>query len=478
MLAAKDSLEQSTLRARYRRGELIPQEVVLGILQRLSTAPDDHVWISQFPDEYLMARARFLQLQDMAAYPLYGLPFAVKDNIDVASLPTTAACPAFSYLPSETARVVSRLLDAGAMLIGKTNMDQFATGLVGTRTPYGPVHNAFDPTYIAGGLSAGSAVAVASGYVSFALGTDTAGSGRIPAAFNNVVGLKPTRGMLSTQGVVPACRSLDCVSIFALSVPNAWEVLSVTAGFDPDDPFSRPQADLIAGDAFPVRRPFCFGIPASEHMQVFGHPEAKAQFDQAIQRLVALGGEPVDVDFTPFFEAARLLYEGPWIAERYVAIREFMATHAEALHPITRDIISAGAAVQGPDVYAAYYRLKALRREIEPVWKRIEVLLTPTASSLFTIAQVEADPIRLNTQLGYYTNFMNLLDLSAIAIPAGFFSDDHLPFGITLAAPAFSEALLCRIGDAIHRAAGLGMGATGCALPPRTMIQPMNKDEA
>ena len=468
MLATTDSLEQSTLRACYRRGDLTPQEVVAGILERLATAPDDHAWISRFPEAHLMARARSLQSQGIERYPLYGLPFAVKDNIDVVGLPTTAGCPAFSYAPAVTAPVVTKLLDAGAMLIGKTNMDQFATGLVGTRTPYGPVHNAFDPAYIAGGSSAGSAVPVAAGYVSFALGTDTAGSGRIPAAFNNVVGLKPTRGMLSTRGVVPACRSLDCVSIFALSVPNAWEVLSVTAGFDPDDPFSRPQTDLGSLGEWSAHRPFRFGMPAREHLQAFGHHTAKAQFDQAVQRLAALGGEPVDIDFTPFMETAQLLYGGPWIAERYVAIREFMATHREALHPVTRDIIAAGAAVQGPDVYAAYYRLKALRRAIEPVWDRIDVLVTPTASSIFTMAQVEADPVRLNTRLGYYTNFMNLLDLSAIAIPSGFctWTDHALPFGITLAAPAFSEALLCRIGDAVHRAAGLRMGATGCALPP------------
>lgn len=401
----------------------------------------------------------------MASYPLYGLPFAVKDNIDVVGLPTTAACPAFAYLPTETAPVVSKLLDAGAMLIGKTNMDQFATGQVGICTPYGPVHNAFNSAYIAGGSSAGSGVAVASGYVSFALGTDTAGSGRIPAAFNNVVGLKPTRGMLSTRGVVPACRSLDCVSIFALSVPNAWEVLSVTQGFDPDDPFSRPHADLSSCHDLPVLRPFRFGIPASEHLKGFGHHTAAPPFDQAVQRLIALGGEPVDIDFTPFMETARLLYEGPWVAERYVALRDFMATHREALHPVTGDIIEAGAAVQRPDVFAAYYRLKALRRTVEPLWRRIDVLVTPTASRLFTIAEVEADPIRLNTQLGYYTNFMNLLDLSAIAIPSGWFAHG-LPCGITLAAPAFSEAWLCTVGEAVHRAGGLTMGATGCPLPP------------
>ncbi len=465
MLAAGDSLEQSMLRERYRRGDITPEDVVSGILQRLATGPEDQVWISRFVDEHLMARARSLQEQDMAMYPLYGIPFAVKDNIDVVGLPTTAACPAFSYQPTETAPVVSKLLDAGALLIGKTNLDQFATGLVGTRTPYGPVHNAFDSDYIAGGSSAGSAVAVALGYVSFALGTDTAGSGRIPAAFNNVVGLKPTRGMVSARGVVPACRSLDCVSIFALSVPNAWEVLTVTKGFDHDDPFSRLHADVETPRERPALRSFRFGIPARGHIQAFGHHSAAQQFDLAVQRLVSLGGEPVDVDFTPFVETAQLLYDGPWIAERYVAIEEFLATHREALYPVTRDIIEAGAAVQGPDVFAAYYRLKALRRAIAPLWNDIDVLVTPTASSIFTIAQVEADPIHLNTQLGYYTNYVNLLDLSAIAIPAGFL-DHGLPFGITLAAPAFSEAWLCTVGDAVHRAARLGMGATGCGLPP------------
>lgn len=465
MLKPTDSLEMSQLSSRYRDGDLTPTEVIEGILQRIATRGEDHTWISVFAAEELLARARALQQQGPQSYPLYGIPFAIKDNIDIADFPTTAACPAFAYIPTTSAPVVTQLQQAGAIAIGKTNMDQFATGLVGTRSPYGAVHNPFNPAYIAGGSSSGSAVAVAAGLVSFALGTDTAGSGRVPAAFNNIVGLKPTRGMLSTRGVVPACRSLDCVSIFALCAQNARAVLTVAKGFDPHDPFSRPAGDSCLPHDAPRLQSLRFGVPRTSQRVFCGDASASQLFDQSIQRLQAIGGEIEEIDVTPFSETARLLYEGPWVAERYVAIRSLLDQHPEALHPVTRDIIKAGATPSAADAFAAYYRLKALRRMTSTVWEGVDFLVTPTAPTIFTIAQVESDPLRLNTQLGTYTNFMNLLDLSGIAVPAGFLRNG-LPFGITLTAPAYAEAALCSVGDSVHRAAGLCMGATSHALPP------------
>lgn len=465
MLHPTDSLDLTSLRSRYQAGTLRPSDVVAGVLQRLAAAPADHVWIAVQAADQLQERAEALEALDMAHLPLYGVPFAVKDNIDAVPLPTTAACAAFAYLPAESAPVVQRLLDAGAMLIGKTNMDQFATGLVGTRSPYGAVPNAFNTAFIAGGSSSGSAVAVASGLVSFALGTDTAGSGRVPAAFNNIIGLKPTRGLLSTRGVVPACRSLDCVSILALSVPDAWDILEITRGFDVDDPFSRPPAATPAPPRPPLRR-FTFGVPAEQHLTFCGNDAARRQFDTAVERLCGLGGTPVAVDLTPFVEAARLLYDGPWVAERYLAVRDVVAEHPDALHPVTHSILATSANFTAVDTFAAYHRLKELRRHTSRLWEDFDILVTPTAGTIFTIAEVEADPLRLNSQLGYYTNFVNLLDLCALAIPAGWL-DSGLPFGITLVAPAFDEPLLCTIGDAAHRAANLPMGATQCGIPPQ-----------
>ena len=361
---------------------------------------------------------------------------------------------------------MQRLLDAGAIPIGKCNLDQFATGLNGTRSPFGAPASAFHSDYISGGSSSGSAVAVAAGLASFSLGTDTAGSGRVPAAFNNLVGLKPTRGLLSTRGVVPACRSLDCVSILALTAEDALDVLRVANGFDPADPFSRREDTAVAA-ASPWDVKGCrFGVPPAGLLEFFGNAEGARLFDAMLRAIKRLGGELVEIDFAPFLETARLLYEGPWVAERFVAIRDFIERQPEALHPVTRKIIEAGAKPHAADAFAAYYRLKELRRAIGPTWERIDALITPTAGRPYTIAEVLADPIRLNSNLGYYTNFMNLLDLSAIAIPAGF-QRDGLPFGVTLAAPAWRDVSLCLLGDALHRAQNPKLGALDNALPPR-----------
>jgi allophanate hydrolase len=388
-------------------------------------------------------------MSSSASGPLAGKTFAVKDNMDVAGLPTTAACPEFSYIAKETAPAVQRLLDAGAVLVGKTNLDQFATGLVGVRSPYGVPKNPFNAEYIPGGSSSGSAVAVATGQVDFSLGTDTAGSGRVPAAFNNIVGLKPTRGLISTRSIVPACRSLDCVSIFARTAPEAANVFDVVRAFDAADAFSRPAAP----PARAMPRTFegaRIGVPQQDQLEFFGNADTPALFDAFIARLRDLGAVVSTIDFSAFQETARLLYEGPWVAERYAAIREFIERKPEALHPVTREIIGGATRHRAIEAFQGYYRLQELRRRVAPVWQGIDVLVTPTAGTIYKVSEVAADPVRLNSNLGYYTNFMNLLDLAAIAVPAGF-QRDGLPFGVTLAAPAFTDDALLALGGMAHQ---------------------------
>ena len=457
------ALDMASLTRLYRDGDLTPVALVAGLIERIEARGDDKVWIHRLPDADLMARAKALEEAGPKGLPLYGIPFAIKDNMDVAGLTTTAGCPAYAYVPDETAPAIARLLDAGAILVGKANLDQFATGLVGVRTPYGIPGNSFDPAYVPGGSSSGSAVAVSAGLVSFSLGTDTAGSGRVPAAFNNIVGLKPTRGLLSCRGVVPACRSLDCISIFALTSADAAAVLGVAGVFDPEDTFSRRAPEgfsAIPGDA-PDR--FRFGVPWPEQLEFFGNDDAATLFDSAIRRLEGLGGQKVQIDYEPFQATARLLYDGPWVDERRAAVGDFIAANEAETHPVTRQIILGGKDYAAVDAYRAYYRLRELKRQTEPVWDGIDILVTPTAGTIYSIAEVEADPIRLNANLGYYTNYMNLLDLAGVAAPAGFLSNG-LPFGVTLAAPAYCEQRLLAIADAAHRAAGLPMGATGLPL--------------
>jgi allophanate hydrolase len=458
------SLLISDLRRGYRAKKFTPAEVMTHLLDRADGGNPHRIWISRLSRDQVMSHVRALQSRSVDELPLYGVPFVIKDNIDLAGLPTTAACPKFAYTPPRSAAVVERLLDAGAIPLGKTNLDQFATGLVGTRSPHGACRNAFDERFISGGSSSGSAVAVAMGLASFSLGTDTAGSGRVPAAFNNVVGLKPSLGRLSTRGVVPACRSLDCVSIFALTAQDAACVLDVCEGFDAEDPFSRPSRNA----PIPNLR---FGVPRREQLQFFGDSEYAQLFDEAIARLESLGGTRVDIDFGPFLDAARLLYDGPWVAERYAAVGRFMDAHPGALFPVTAQIIAGGKKPSAVEAFEAQYALRGLKRAADAAWSQVDFIVTPTAGTIYTIAAVEADPVRLNSTLGHYTNFMNLFDLAGVAVPAGYRSDG-LPFGVTLVGPESSDRALLAIADTLHRSSVTTLGATGAPFPLATADPP------
>ena len=372
-------------------------------------------------------------------------------------MPTSAGCAEYAYVPERSSVAVQKLLDAGAIPLGKTNLDQFATGLVGTRSPYGACFNSFDAAYVSGGSSSGSAVAVATGLASFALGTDTAGSGRVPAAFNNIIGMKPSCGRISTRGVVPACRSLDCVSIFALTCEDVASVLSVIEGFDAADPYSRALPDV------PLRGRR-FGIPRRDQLQFFGDGEYARLFDQAVTRLELVGGTTTEIDFAPFLDAARLLYQGPWVAERYIAIQDFIEHHAEAMHPVTREIIMAGKAPSAVELFSAQHRLRSLSRATEEIWSRVDVMMTPTSGTIYERASVDAAPIQLNANLGYYTNFMNLLDLAGVAVPAGF-REDGLPFGVTLVGPKATDYALLELAGEMHRVLVSRLGALRWSSP-------------
>jgi allophanate hydrolase len=432
------NLNITHLQTEYRSNRLTPTQLVKQLDALIHQEDDHYIWIRRLSLAEMMVYAKNLEGKSPDSLPLFGIPFAIKDNIDLAGIPTTAACPEFSYTPTESATVVQRLIDAGAIPIGKTNLDQFATGLVGVRSPYGACKNSINPAYISGGSSSGSAVAVALGMASFSLGTDTAGSGRVPAAFNNLIGVKPSCGLLSSKGMVPACRTLDCMSIFALNLADAEAVLQIAQGFDEADAYSR-QKSTSAPTKF--KTDFTFGVPKPEQLAFFDNPETPALFAAAVKHMESIGGQAIEIDFSKFLETARLLYEGPWVAERYAGIQDFIETQPETLYPVTRQIISGATKFTAADTYKALYKLKALQREAAKTWDLVDIILTPTAGTIYTIAQVEADPIQTNSNLGYYTNFMNLLDLSALAIPAGF-QTNGMPFGVTLCAPAFADHAL------------------------------------
>lgn len=451
------NLQISHLRKLYLSGALKPTDLVRQLDAEIGNEDSRHIWIRRLTLDEMMVYAKRLEGKSIADLPLYGVPFAIKDNIDLAGIPTTAACPEYAYIPTVSATVVQKLMDAGAIPIGKTNLDQFATGLVGTRSPYGACQNSFNPDYISGGSSAGSAVSVALGMASFSLGTDTAGSGRVPASFNNLVGHKPSCGLLSTSGVVPACRTLDCVSIFALTAEDAAKVLESAQGFDEEDAYSRKAVAEVLTIA---EKGFTFGVPKQDQLAFFNNNETPELFKQAIEQLKALGGKAVEIDFEPFLETARLLYEGPWVAERYAAIREFFEAKPEAIFPVTKQIIGGATKFSAADTYLSQYKLKALQRKAEAVWNDIDVMVTPTAGTIYTIDEVNADPIRCNSNLGYYTNFMNLLDLSATAVPTGF-QQDGMPFGITVCAPAFKDMQLLTLAAKVQKHSAKTLGATG-----------------
>lgn len=452
-------LSLSKLRLAYAGGESTPAAVIADIRQRSDDYVDRNIWIHMLDDDELRPYLEKLSGLDPNKHPLWGIPFAIKDNIDLAGIPTTVACPAASYTPEVSAQVVDQLIQAGAIPVGKTNLDQFATGLVGSRSPYGACRNAFDANYISGGSSAGSAVSVALGLASFSLGSDTAGSGRVPAAFNNLVGVKPTRGLLSATGMVPACQSLDCMTIFALNCDDAAELLTLAEGTDSRDPYSRPNPFNnhhahygTWGETLRV------GVVADDQLRFFGDGQYAAAYERSLSHLHDTGVETVSIDYRIFDEAARLLYEGPWVAERYLAALPLIVDQPDALLPVTRGIIEPGGQARAADLFLAQYRLEQLKRTTRRVLESVDCLMVPTAGRIFTLAEVAEEPVKRNSELGYYTNFMNLLDFSALAVPAGF-TETGLPFGVTLVGDTFEDRKLLGIGNRLQQAFDSTQGA-------------------
>jgi allophanate hydrolase len=446
-----DPLEIGTIHAAYRAGTFTPLQLVGALLARIEDDADKAVFILKIAPETVLAEAASLDLSELEQKPLFGIPYVVKDNIDVAGLPTTAACPAFTYTPAEDSTVVARLRAAGAILLGKTNLDQFATGLNGTRSPYGAPRSVFNPDYISGGSSSGSAVAVGAGLAAFSLGTDTAGSGRVPAAFNNLIGLKPTIGRIPTKGVVPASKSIDCVSIFANSAEDAMAVLSAAQGPDEGDAYSRPAIDV----ALPPRPRVA--ILGAADRDFADDTASAALYDAAIAQAAAFGWELGEINYAPFRDIASCLYGSAYVAERLTATRDILQSAPETLDPVVRSILEAAGEKSAADAFDAIHNIQALRRPAAAEFDKFDILLLPTAPTTFSVAEMLADPIAANAKLGIYTNFVNFMDLAAIALPAGF-RPDGIPFGVTLIGPAFSETALAAQADVLHRALGAGSG--------------------
>jgi len=446
-------LTLDALHARYAARPEAVLEVVEEVLARIAACDDPAIFISRVATDDLRTAARDLlaRAPDPGQLPLWGAPYVVKDNIDVAGMPTTAACPDYAYVADKDAFVVARLRAAGALLIGKTNLDQFATGLNGTRSPYGAPRCVFNKDYVSGGSSSGSAVAVARGLVAFSLGTDTAGSGRVPAAFNNIVGIKPTPGLVSSSGVVPACRSLDCVNVFAASVADGVAIRRIIEGTDADDAYSIKPA--------PKRLPAQprVGVLMAKDREFYGDADSAALYEAAIARGKTLGWEIAEFDYAPFAEIAALLYEGPWLAERLAAIEPFLAVRPDAIEPTVHGLIESARRFSAADAFRGQYRLKSLLRVAEAEAEKFDVLLLPTSPTIHTVEAMRADPVRLNAQFGRYTNFVNFCGMAAIAVPAGF-RPDGLPFGVTLIAPGQCDDALAPFAAAFHIAAGCGTG--------------------
>lgn len=443
----------STLREAYRRDDKVVRDVFRAILTLLEKDSTQSVWIYSAPANEILASVE-KQLERRRSgerLPLFGLPFAVKDNIDVAGMPTTAACAEFAYHPERSATIVDRLLELGAVCLGKTNMDQFATGLTGMRSPYGICTSAYDGSYIGGGSSSGSAAAVAKGLVSFSLGTDSGGSGRIPAGFNNVVGLKPTIGAVSLSGVVPNSRWFDCPSIFALNISDAAEIFDMVSGFDESDPFSKREANAIAVPHGGAEK-FHFATPASDQCEWYGNEHAAGSFAAGVARLVDLGGQKSEIDYSLFREAGEMMLNGPWVAERKAGISEFFEKHSRALLDVVRKTFDRADQWSAVDVFESTYRLMSLRRQAEGIFRRIDFLLVPTAPRPFTVEEVLAAPIERNIEVGYYSYFVNLLDLCAISVPNGFLPNG-MPTGVTFVAPAWHDRKLAMLAQrfAAHR---------------------------
>ncbi len=437
-----------------------PADVIDEVFTRLEAVGDPGIFIHLRDRDDLVAEAQALGAYD-PTMPLWGIPYAVKDNIDVAGVETTAGCPAYAYTPERDAFVVAQLRAAGALMIGKTNLDQFATGLVGVRTPYGAPLNAVDPAIVPGGSSGGSGVIVGHGIVSFSLGTDTAGSGRVPAALNNIVGLKPTLGALSASGVVPACRTLDTVSIFAMTVDDAYAAFAVARGYDASDAYSKP---LAHEDLTEPAQPLRVGIPDAGSVEFFGDTMQQATFERDVAALAARGAVIEPVDFEPLYAIARMLYEGAWVAERYTVIADLLATNPDAVHPVTRQIITHAESMSAADAFTGFYRLAELKRAAEPMLDGLDLLCVPTVPTFYTIADLEADPITPNSNNGTYTNFVNLLDMCGIAVPTAPRSDGR-PGSVTLLAGAGQDALVAAVARGFERDCPRTMGATAHAVP-------------
>ncbi|MBQ2261395.1 MAG: allophanate hydrolase [Loktanella sp.] len=444
-----EMLTIEAVREAYANGTT-PLDLVEEIIARRHAATDPAIFITPVADDDLRAAARDL-MAGPSDLPLWGVPYVAKDNIDVAGLPTTAGCPAYAYDPAEDAAVIARLRAAGAICIGKTNLDQFATGLNGTRSPHGAPRSVFNADYVSGGSSSGSAVAVASGLTTFGLGTDTAGSGRVPAAFNNLVGIKPTPGLVPNTGVVPACRSVDVVTVFAGCVGDGITVRAVMDGVDAGDGFTRPAQPVG------IRPQPRIGVLAVAEREFYGNAAYEALYDAAIARAESLGATIVPFDYAPFREAAALLYDGPWVAERLAAVEDFYATNAADFDPTVGGIIGAAGRYSAVDAFNGRYRLEELRAQVAPVWDQVDLLLLPTSPTIYKVADMLADPVTKNSHFGRYTNFANLLGYAAIAVPAGI-TPDGLPGGVTLIGPAFSDDGLAPFAAAMHQAADCGMG--------------------
>ena len=468
-------LRLGALKTAYSDGSLTPRQLILALREKAAALnPEFNLFIHLLSQEALEPYLAALDGKSPAELPLYGVPFAIKDNIDLAGVPTTAACPAFAYTPERNATIVEQLLALGAVPLGKSNLDQFATGLNGTRSPYGECRNSVHPDYPAGGSSAGSALAVALGLCSFALGTDTAGSGRVPAALNNLVGLKASKGLISTAGVVPACRTLDCVTFFTATAAEASQLLALTARPDSRDEYSRANPLWNDASAFGSPRPgFRFGVPAQP--EFLGCSESPALFGQTVARLQALGGEAVPVDFAPFLEAARLLYAGPWVAERYSVAGELIERQPDAVLPVIRAVLEKAPQVSGVDTFRAQYRLQALKAECDRVLADLDCILTPAYPRPVTLAELHAEPVQRNADLGYYTNFMNLLDYAAVAVPAGFMANG-LPWGVTLFGRVFTDQYLLSLAAALQHDSGLPLA--GGQAPEAAPAGPARHDRA
>ncbi|WP_417620602.1 allophanate hydrolase [Parasphingorhabdus sp.] len=449
-MTALDRQSPAAIAAAVNSGETNALAVAEETLARLAAydAVQPQIWISRAAPADMLAAARKVDARIAAGerLSLAGVPFAVKDNIDVAGFETSAACPAYAYSPSGSATVAGKLTEAGALCVGKTNLDQFATGLVGTRSPYGIPRNAYNLAYVSGGSSSGSAIAVAAGLVGFALGTDTAGSGRVPAAFNHLVGLKPSKGRWSTRGLVPACRTIDCITVFTDNVSDARLVDNVLAGFDPGDPYSKPRADITL-------RPQRIGVPRRDQRAWFGDSQSEYLYERAISRL-GTDAEVVELDITPLNEAASLLYNGPWVAERAAAIQELLASNPDAIDETVRSVVEPGLTISAVELFKGIYRLAELKRHADVLWDKIDVLAFPTTGTTYRVAELIAAPIALNSNLGFYTNFVNLLDMAAVAVPAGSRSNGT-GFGITLIGPADSDQALLAAAETYLAAADL-----------------------